>query len=143
MMKILTCALVLACCGTVAAAQSTEETILKMERRAMDGWREGNPDEFLKISDPEITYFHSALGLRLVGLDAVKALYETYRGRPLFDRYEMVEPKVVVSGSMAVLTYLFTTQNGSLTRRWYATEVYRQGSAGWRIIHSHFSLAAS
>jgi hypothetical protein len=140
MMKILTCALVVASCGTLAAAQSTEQTILAMERRAMDGWGQGNPDEFLKISDPEITLFHSTLEKRLEGLAAVKALYEGYRGRPLFDRYEIIDPKVVVSGSVAVLTYLFTTQNGSLTRRWHATEVYRKGKAGWRILHSHFSL---
>jgi hypothetical protein len=177
MMKILTCALAIACCGTLvlaehdvaspcvsgpgargagaprfiaaheftsgAAYDSTERTILAMERRAMDGWLAGNPDEFLKISDPEITYFHSSLDKRLVGLEAVKALYEGYRGRPLFDRYEMADPKVVVSGDMAVLAYLFTTQNGSLTRRWHATEVYRKGKAGWRIIHSHFSLVQS
>lgn len=142
MTKILTCALVVASCGTLATAQSTEQTILAMERRAMDGWREGNPDEFLRISDPEITYFHSTLETRLDGLPAVKALYESYRGRPLFDRYEMADPKIVVSGNVAMLTYLFTTQNGSLTRLWHATEVYRKGSAaaGWRILHSHFSL---
>jgi ketosteroid isomerase-like protein len=143
MMKILTCALALACCGALAAAESTSETILAMERRAMDGWGQGNPDEFLKISDPEITFFHSTLEKRLEGLAAVKALYEGYRGRPLFDRYEMADPKVVASGDVAVLTYLFTTENGTLTRRWHATEVYRKGPSGWRILHSHFSLAAS
>jgi hypothetical protein len=143
MMKILALALAIACCGSLVAAESTGQTIVAMERRAMDGWRDGNPDELLKISDPEITYFHSALGLRLAGLEAVKALYESYRGRPLFDRYEMVDPKVVVAGSVAVLTYGFTTHNGALTRRWHATEVYREGPSGWRIIHSHFSLAGS
>lgn len=143
MMKILTCALALSCCGALAGAESTDETILAMERRAMDGWGQGNPDEFLKISDPEITFIHSTLEKRLDGLAAVKALYEGYRGRPLFDRYEMADPRVVVSGSVAVLTYQFTTQNGSLTRRWHATEVYRKGPSGWRILHSHFSLAAS
>jgi hypothetical protein len=141
MMKLLACALALACCGAPGGPESVEQTILALERRAMDGWGQGNPDEFLTISDPGITYFHSTLQKRLEGLPAVKALYESYRGRPLFDRYEIGDPKVVVSGHVAVLTYLFTTQNGTLTRRWHATEVYREGPAGWRIIHSHFSLA--
>ncbi len=142
MTKTLTCvlALTLACAGALAAAESTEQTIIAMERRGMEGWLQGNPDEFLKIFDPEITYFHSIVPARLVGLEAVRALCEGYRGRPLFDRYEMVDPKVVVAGSVAVLTYHFTTQNGTLTRHWHATEVYREGPAGWRIIHSHFSL---
>jgi hypothetical protein len=149
MMKILTCVLAMAtamaglAAPALAAPASTEQTIVALERRGMDGWLQGNPDEFLKISDPEITYFHSALGLRLSGLPAVKALCEGYRGRPLFDRYEMLDPRVVVSGNVAILTYEFTTQNGTLTRRWHTTEVYREGPAGWRIIHSHFSQTAS
>ena len=143
MMKILTGALAILCSGVLCAAESTEQTILAMERRAMDAWRVGNPDEFLKISDPEITFFHSTVETRLVGREAVKALYEKYRGRPLFDRYEIGDPRVVVSGRVAVLTYQFTTQNGSLTRQWHATEVYRKGKVGWRIIHSHFSAVQS
>jgi ketosteroid isomerase-like protein len=141
MTKILTCALVLACCGPLAAAQSTEEAILAMEQQGMDGWRQGRPDKFLEISDSEIVLFHSALGQRLFGLDAVKAVYEGYRGQPLFDQYEIVSPRVVASPGMAVLTYELVPQNGSLRRYWNATEVYRKGKAGWRIVHSHFSSA--
>ena len=143
MMKTLICGLTILCSGALAAAESTEQTIVAMERQAMDGWRDGNPDRFLAISDPEITLIHSALGKRLVGLEAVRAVYEGYRGRPLFDRYEMAEPRVVVSGKVAVLSYLFTTVNGSLTRQWHATEVYRKGKSGWRILHSHFSQVQS
>jgi hypothetical protein len=135
------CVFALACYGTVVGAEPVEQTILTLERRAMDQWLQGNPDGFLGISDPEITYFHSTLETRLVGREAVKALYETYRGRPLFDRYDIVDPKVVASGHTAVLTYQLVTRNGSLTRRWHATEVYRDGRAGWRIIHTHFSAA--
>ncbi len=137
-MTILICALTLLCSGVPAPADPVE-TILAMERRAMDGWREGNPDGFLAISDSEITVFHSIFEKRLSGLEAVRAVYEGYRGRPLFDRYDVSEPKVVVTGDVAVLTYLFTTENGSLVRHWQVTEIYRHGTAGWRIIHSHFS----
>ncbi len=141
MTKILTCVLATLCVGALGAAEPTDQTIIAMERRAMDGWLQGSPDEFLKISDPEITLFHSTLEQRIEGLPALRALYESYRGRPLFDRYEILDPKVVVSAGTAVLTYLFTTQNASLIRRWHVTEVYREGPAGWRIIHSHFSAA--
>jgi len=144
MKKNLSCALVAALSGMFAMAGPnavTEQTILEIERRGMDGWQQGNPDEFLKISDAGITYFHPVVEKRLEGLPAVKALYEGYRGKPLFDRYEIVDPKVVVSGRVAVLTYQFTTVNGPLTRRWNTTEVYQQEPAGWRIIHSHFSAA--
>jgi hypothetical protein len=52
-----------------------------------------------------------------------------------------VDPKVVAFGAAAVLTYQLVTRNGSLTRRWHATEVYRETCSRWRIIHSHFSGA--
>lgn len=143
MKKGLICVLVIACAGALWAAEPAEQTIITMERRAMDGWLQGNPDRSIEILDPEVTFFHSTVEKRLVGIEAVKALYETYRGRPLYDRYEIGDPRVVVSGGVAVLTYHFTTQNGSLTRRWHATEVYRKGKAGWRILHSHFSEAKS
>ena len=139
MKRIMAWGLALACIGGTAHAETTEETILSMERRAMEGWLQGNPDAFIAISDPEITFFHSAIPARLEGLDAVKAMYEGYRGQPLFDSYEMVAPKVAVWEGTAVLTYQLTTRNGTLTRHWDATEVYRGGAAGWRIVHSHFS----
>ena len=107
----------------------------------MDGWLQGSPDEFLTLAGADITFFHSTQRERLVGVQAVKALCESYRGRPLFDRYAIREPRVAVSGRTAVLTYLFTTQNGTIVRHWHATVVYRDGAAGWRVIHSHFSQA--
>jgi hypothetical protein len=139
MTRIPICALMLALTGTPVGAAPAEETILALERQAMDLWRQGNPDGFLAISDPGITFFHSTVEAQLVGLAAVKTLYEGYRGRPLFDRYEMAEPRVVAAGGTAVLTYVLVTWNGSLTRRWHASEVYRDGRDGWRIVHSHFS----
>ena len=124
------------------AAESVETRIIALERRAMEGWLQGSPDEFLKLADADITFFHSTQPERLVGLQAVKALCESYRGRPLFDRYEIGEPRVAVSGKTAVLTYLFTTHNGTIVRRWHATVVYRERGAGWKVIHSHFSQVA-
>ncbi len=141
MVRFLICTFALACFGTVTAAEPVEQTILTLERRAMDQWLQGNPDGFLAISDPGITYFHSVTEARLDGIAAVRVLYETYRGRPLFDRYEIVGPKVVAASGTAVLTYQLVTHNASLTRRWHASEVYRHTRTGWRIVHTHFSEA--
>jgi ketosteroid isomerase-like protein len=69
----------------------------------------------------------------------VKALYDAYRGRPLFDSYEIVDPKVQTGGDVAVLTYILVQQNGSTANRYNATEVYQRKKDGWRVIHSHWS----
>jgi ketosteroid isomerase-like protein len=131
-----------AVCGMLAAADGSEATareVLALERRTLDGWQAGNPDPLLAISDPDITYFHVVTDKRLDGLPALKALFEGYRGRPLFDSYEMAEPKVQSSGDIAVLTYILVRHVGSATSRWNATQVYQRQKEGWRIIHSHWS----
>jgi ketosteroid isomerase-like protein len=128
--------------GVPARAASDAETskeIVAMERRAMDGWITGNPDPTLAIADADISYFHIMTEKRLDGLAAVRALFEQYRGRPLYESYDMLDTKVVVGGDMAVLTYLCVFRNGSTTGRWNSTQVYQRKKDGWRVIHSHWS----
>jgi hypothetical protein len=139
---VLAGAVAVALCGVLAAADGNEATareVLALERTTLDGWQMGNPDPLLAISDPEITYFHVVTDKRLDGLPAVRALFEGYRGRPLFDSYEMAEPKVQSSGDTAVLTYTLVRHVGTATTRWNATQVYQRKKEGWRIIHSHWS----
>jgi hypothetical protein len=112
-----------------------------LERQAMDGWLKGDPDPQLAISDPEITYIHDVAGKRLEGLSALKELYAPYRGVPLFDSYELLSPKVQPTGDVAVLTYQLAQRNGSATRYWNATQIYKKKREGWRIIHTHWSAA--
>ncbi len=128
--------------GMLSFAQSRPDTateILALERQAMDGWLKGNPDPVLAITDPGITFFHIMTEKRIDGLPSLKALFEPYRGRPLFDSYEIVDPKIQSSGDIAVLTYLFVRHNGAASTRWNATQVYQRKKEGWRIIHTHFS----
>ena len=138
----LICPFVAILCGVMAFTQTKSDAateILALEHRAMDGWLTGNPDPVLAITDPEITYFHIMTEKRIEGLAALKALFETYRGTPLFDSYEIADPKVQLSGDSAVLTYLFVRHNGSATTHWNATQVYQRKKEGWRIIHTHYS----
>jgi ketosteroid isomerase-like protein len=140
--SILACAAAAALCGVLVAADENEAVareVLALERKTLDGWQVGNPDPLLAISDPEITYFHVVTDKRLDGLPALRALFEGYRGRPLFDSYEMAEPKVQSSGDIAVLTYILVRHVGTATTRWNATQVYQRKKEGWRIIHSHWS----
>jgi hypothetical protein len=73
---------------------------------------------------------------------AVKELFAGYAGRPLYDSYRIDNPKVQAAGAMAVLTYQLITENGDVTRKWNATQVYQRKNAGWKVIHTHFSAAA-
>lgn len=113
--------------------------ILALERSAMDGWLKGDPGPQLAITDPDITYFHAVVDGRIEGLAAVKSLYERFRGVLLFDSYEILTPKVQVSGELAILTYRLAQHVETVTSFWDATQVYRRNAEGWRVIHTHWS----
>lgn len=135
-------AIVVALCGVpifTGAEDKISDQLLAMERAAMDGWLKGDPDKMLSTLDTEITYFHAVTKKRLNGLAAVKTLCEQYRGRPLFDSYEITDPMVQATGDVAVLTYQFASRTGATTAHWNATQVYRRNKEGWRVIHSHWS----
>jgi ketosteroid isomerase-like protein len=123
----------------LALAVALTADIVALERKGMEGWLAGNPEPALALMDPQITYCPAVGGKRLTGISAVKELFADYRGRPLFDSYEIEEPTVQEAGDAAVLSYVLVTRNGSLTRRWNATQVYQKKKEGWRVIHSHFS----
>jgi ketosteroid isomerase-like protein len=115
--------------------------LLALERQAMDGWLKGDPDPLLAVSDPKITFIHDVIGKRLEGRPALKEFLASYRGRPLFDRYEILSPRVHTAGDLAVLTYQLAQHAGSSTRYWNATQVYAKRPEGWRIVHTHWSAA--
>jgi len=126
--------------GAFAAGEdAAEREILALERGAMEGWRRGDPEPLLRTLDPEVSYVHVMTRGRLEGLAAVRPLVETYRGRTLFDSYEIVAPRVQGSGDARVLTYEFVTHNGSAVGHWNATQVYRRTPDGWRVLHAHWS----
>jgi hypothetical protein len=124
------------------AGPDTAAEIIALERKTLDGWIQGNPEPALAASDADITYFHVMTEKRLDGLPAFKSLVEPYKGRPLYDSYEMLDPKVQLAGDAAVLTYVLVQRFGSMVSRWNATQVYQRKPDGWRVIHTHYSQNA-
>ena len=61
-------------------------------------------------------------------------------------RYEILNPQVVVDGTMAVLSYnlvnYIDTGGGSesVGSRWNSTQVYRLVGDHWRVAHVHWSF---
>ncbi|MFB3779014.1 MAG: nuclear transport factor 2 family protein [Bryobacteraceae bacterium] len=119
---------------------SDAEEILAIERGAFERWAKGDLEGFLEASDPEVDYFDPFVGARLEGLAALRALYEPLQGTFTVDRWEMVNPRVLVAGDMGVLTFNFTDQIKGKTARWNTTEVYRRTNGQWKIIHTHWAL---
>jgi ketosteroid isomerase-like protein len=128
---------------TTSESQQSQvaDTIIAMERSALDRWGNGDPSGFLEISDKDVVYFDPLQPKRINGIGELRALYESIRGKVRVARYELLEPRVQVVGDAAVLTFNYTSEgfDGS-TSRWNCTEVYQRRNNEWRIIQTHWSL---
>lgn len=125
---------------SAAQAEKDAQAILAVERAAFERWAKGDLNGFLEASHPEVNYFDPFLDARLDGLPALRALYDKAQGKIHVDRWEMIDPKVIVSGDMGVLTFNFVSYSKGRTVRWNTTEVYRRRNGQWKIVHTHWSL---
>lgn len=116
------------------------ESILKLERAALDRWGKGDPDGYLEINAPDVSYFDPFLDRRLDGVAALTEWYDGIRGKIRIDRDEIIDPRVQLIGDAAILTFRFVSQGSEGTARWNATEVYQRFADQWKIVHSHWSF---
>ncbi len=118
-----------------------EKIIIALEKEAMEAWSNGNPTPFLNLYSEDYTYFDPAHEWRIDGLEKIKELYESMRGQVKMDRFEMINPIVQSTDSMAVLSYNLHSYSGDTLWKENCTEVYRlEENNQWKIVHSHFSL---
>jgi hypothetical protein len=115
------------------------ETIISMERAALDRWGRGYPSGFLGLTAADVVYFDPFLDRRI---DGRKALERYYRpGVVSMQRYELINPLVQVVGDAAVLTFNYVSYGGTEDEhRWNCTEVFRRTRDQWEIIQTHWSF---
>jgi ketosteroid isomerase-like protein len=131
----------------IGAADADTDTIVSLERAALDRWGKGDPNGFLEIYAPEITYFDVAVERRVDGHAAMKEYLLPLTGKIKVSSYEMIGTKVQRHGEVAVLTYNLRSEavkpdGNPVTVRWNSTSVYAQTAGQWKVVHSHWSLTA-
>ena len=119
--------------------QEITKTIIALESAALERWRNGDPSGFLEICAPDVVYFDPYLEKRIDGIEALTQYYKTIWGQVRFDRFELLNPCVQVSGELAVLTFNYVSYTGDKQSRWNCTEVYRYDNEQWKIIQTHWS----
>lgn len=129
-----------------AMTSSTEkETILSLEKGAMERWRNGDPWDWMEISAEDVTYVDPGLTRPLLGLEEYKAYLKQFEGKIRYQGSEFIDPEVRIYGDAAVLTYNYlstvTTPEGRITDQtlWNTTEVYFRLGGTWKIAHTHWS----
>jgi hypothetical protein len=122
-----------------------KETIFSLEREAVERWRKGDPWGWAEISAEEVIYVDPGLTKPIVGLEAYKTYLKQLEGKVHYHRSEFIDPKMVVIGEAAVLTYNYrsTVISSENTRAgqtlWNVTEVYFRLAGRWQIAHAHWS----
>lgn len=122
-----------------------KETILSLEKGAMERWRNGDPMGFVEISAEDICYVDPGLTKPILGLEEYRAAMQGAVGKIHYQGSEFIDPQVVVVGDAALLSYNYRstvlTPAGSIVSQtpWNATEVYFRRDGEWRIVHTHWS----
>ena len=123
------------------------ETIISLERQALDHWNRGDVEGQLKFYADDVTYFDPITATRIDGWPAVADYFRTvWAGKVNIPRYDMVNPRVVAGPDLAVLSYnlvnYFPAPEGSeiVGTRWNSTQVYRRTGDQWRVVHVHWSF---
>ncbi len=123
-----------------------EMLIVDLEREALAQFGRGEIDGPLALCDDQIAYFDPCLERRIEGRSALAAHYEPARGQPQYARFDLLDPRVQVLGDTGILTYVLKTKAApdapSQETSWKVTAIYHRFDEGWRIVHSHFALAA-
>jgi uncharacterized protein (TIGR02246 family) len=129
------------------ASDRVLEELVTLERAALDRWITLNPDGYLELYAPEVTYFDPTTERRISGRDTMRSRLAPMRTMtaPFTEpRYELIDPRVQAHGDVAVLTFNVVNYgkvDGAERElgRWNSTEVYRRTDRAWRIIHAHWS----
>ena len=120
--------------------------ILSLEKQAMERWRNGDPWGFVELSAEDITYIDPGLTSPIIGLEKYRAFMKGIEGKVHYQRSEFIEPKVVVIGDAAVLSYNYRSSvldsAGEVVSQtpWNSTGVYFQRNNQWRVVHNHWSF---
>jgi ketosteroid isomerase-like protein len=148
MMRTLVALLITYICGIWGICPIDDfqpETIIALERAALDRWGKGDPQGFFDIMASDQTYFDPMTATRIDGQDALRKYIAPFTGKIRIDKAEMIDPKVQRSGDLAVLTFNLVDSGARVgdgpktTVRWNSTEVYQRLNGSWKIVHSHWS----
>jgi ketosteroid isomerase-like protein len=126
--------------------ETAADRIVALERTALDRWNNGDPSGFLEAYADDVTYFDPVTPARIDGHAAMADYYRPWTGKIDVPRYDMLNPRVIVDGNMALLTYNLVNYARDASgveapdSRWNSTTVYQLRGDAWKAVHSHWSF---
>lgn len=86
---LLTLSVLVAVSCASAPQEDVAAAVIALERGALDRWGKGDPEGYLEIYAPEVTYFDPMQEKRIDGLDALRTVIASYTGKIRVDRFDM------------------------------------------------------
>ena len=120
-----------------------KDTILSLEKAAMERWRKGDPLGWAEISADDVIYVDPGLTAPVVGLENYSANLEQIKGKIFYESSEFIDPRIEIVGDAAVLSYNYRSKPEPTSpdqTLWNTTEVYFRQDEQWRIVHTHWSF---
>ncbi len=123
-----------------------DETILNLEKAAMERWRNGDPLGFLEMSADDICYTDPGQAKPIIGMEAYRPFMQSLIGQIHYDKSEIIDPKVVIVGEATMLSYnnrstSFNPDGTAASQTpWNCTVVYFRRQGKWKIVHNHWSF---
>ena len=121
------------------------QTLLTLERSALDRWSEGDTVGYTSTMSDDATYFDHATPELLQGIEAIRSHVGGFQGTFRIPRYEITSPVLHRSADLAVLAFNWDPfgPDGRALMRWNATTIYRRVGDRWRLIHAQWAKAAT
>lgn len=122
--------------------EETTQSVIQMERDALDNWSAGNPSGYSVHMAEDVTYMDDIMAMDLkVGIEEVQAYVESLEGMVGPHDYELVNPNVQQYGSVAILNFHYQpSMDGQKGNPWKATTVYNYSEGEWKLVHANWSL---
>jgi hypothetical protein len=125
------------------SSEEIEQTILALEKKALDSWAKGDPIGFSHNFSEDATYFDDiGAQIRLDGIEELKKYFETLKGKIPPHNYKISDSKIQVYSNIAILTLRYNTSSldNEPSPPWKATSVYRLIGDKWQVVHANWSL---
>ncbi len=123
-------------------SKAARQQILRLEREQARAINRADIRGALKMFDRSFVGFSSTQHRRIRGLGTLRKTFHYYLKRAPKMSYRIEQPRVHVSGGMAVATFYWTVGLGKGRRiRGRGTHVFAGQGKNWRVVHEHFSRA--
>lgn len=120
--------------------EEIEEIVIAREKDILDQWAQGNTTYFTTYAADDLVYIDNTRPT-VVGKEAFDALTAELEGKVPPHTWEMVDPRVQVYETVAILSFQWHAMFDTIPATpWIVTSVYHLNDTVWQMVHVNWSV---